>query len=54
MSCSLDSDGDAQPASDVVSPVYATSPVGKLQFPSEKTKGYMSGMSTLLSPLLLQ
>lgn len=36
----------------VVSPVRTTSPVGKLRFSPEKTKGYMSGMSTLLSPFV--
>lgn len=41
-------------ANSVESPVHTTSPVDKLRFPLEKTKGYMSGMSTLLSLLLLQ
>lgn len=42
------------PGNCVVSPVHTMSAVGKLQFLLEKTKGYMSGMSTLLSFLLLQ
>lgn len=54
MSRSHDRDVDGQPENCVVPLVYATSPVSKLQFPLEQTKGYMSGLSTLSPPLLLQ